>query len=233
LKIVPLAAFYRWYFSQKILSDSHCRQASRPTIVSARFMSDYPYHIVVGMPALSPTMEVGTLTSWSLKEGDSFIAGDVLAKIETDKASIDLEAQDDGAIAKLLIPDGSEDISVGAPIMITVEEQDDTAAFADYVLAEAAPEAAPEPVVAAAPEPPAAAPPAPEPVATPPAPVAPAPVVAAAPEPVAPPAVTSAAPTMGPAWGSSARVSSPIAKTLAASQQAYVEKYGTAGQLPL
>jgi pyruvate dehydrogenase E2 component (dihydrolipoamide acetyltransferase) len=195
-------------------------------------MSDYPYHIVVGMPALSPTMDSGTLTSWSMKEGDSFIAGDVLAKIETDKASIDLEAQDDGAIAKLLVPDGSEDIPVGSPIMITVEEQEDTAAFADYVVAEAAPEAAPKPVAAAAPEPPAPA--SPEPVA-PPAPVAaPEPVVAASPELVAPPAMAAAsAPTMGPAWGSSARVSSPIAKTLAASQQAYVKKYGTAGQLPL
>lgn len=216
------------------LPTSHCQRALRPA--SIRFFSadDLPYHIVMGMPALSPTMETGTLSSWSLKEGDSFIAGDVLAKIETDKASIDLEAQDDGCIAKLLIPDGSEDVPVGAPILITVEDPDDAAAFANYE----SPEAAPEPVAeAAAPAAP-PSPPTPEPAAPPPTPPPAAPAAAPpappAPEPVAaaPPAMTSA-PTMGPAWGSSARVTSPIAKTLAASQQAYVEKYGTAGQIPL
>lgn len=196
--------------------------------VVARFMSDLPYHIVVGMPALSPTMETGTLASWTMKEGDSFIAGDVLAKIDTDKASIDFEAQDDGVVAKLLIPDGSDDVEVGKPIMVTVEDTDDVAAFADFVPPET--EAAEEPP---APEPVAAAP---EPVAPPvvaAAPPAPEPVVAAAPEPVVVAAAVATAPTMGPAWGSSARVASPIAKTLAAKQQAYVELYGTTGQLPL
>lgn len=188
------------------------------------------------MPALSPTMEAGTLASWSVKEGDSFAAGDVLAKIETDKASIDFEAQDDGHVAKLLIPDGSEDVVVGVPIMITVEEAEHTGAFADYTPPAAEEEPAPaaeepapvessppppEPVVAAEPPPP---PPAAAPVAPEPTPAVETPV---------PAAVEMAIPTMGPAWGSTARVTSPIAKTLAAKQQAYVEAYGTTGQLPL
>ena len=61
---------------------------------------DLPYHIVVGMPALSPTMETGALTEWYVEEGGSFSAGESIAKIETDKASIDFEAQDDGFIGK-------------------------------------------------------------------------------------------------------------------------------------
>ena len=63
---------------------------------------DLPYHIVVGMPALSPTMETGTLSEWYVEEGSGFSAGEAIAKIETDKASIDFEAQDDGFIGKLL-----------------------------------------------------------------------------------------------------------------------------------
>lgn len=65
--------------------------------------SSLPYHLVVGLPALSPTMEVGTLSEWYKNEGDAFHAGDGLARIETDKAAIDFEAQDDGVVAKILI----------------------------------------------------------------------------------------------------------------------------------
>jgi len=62
---------------------------------------DLPYHIVVGMPALSPTMETGILSEWYVEEGGGFSAGESIAKIETDKASIDFEAQDDGFVGKL------------------------------------------------------------------------------------------------------------------------------------
>lgn len=204
-------------------------------------MSDLPYHIVVGMPALSPTMESGTLAEWNVKEGESFIAGDSLAKIDTDKASIDFEAQDDGFVAKLLISENTEDVVVGTPIMVTVEEEEDVAAFADYVAKEPEPTAAAAAVeeeVAVKEEPPAAAaasPPPPPPAveaATPPPPpphVAQEPVVAAATEVVS----SAAAPTMGPAWGTLAKVSSPLAKTLSAEQKKYVEEYGTTGQVPL
>jgi pyruvate dehydrogenase E2 component (dihydrolipoamide acetyltransferase) len=215
-------------------------------------MSDLPYHIVVGMPALSPTMEAGTLAAWNVKEGDSFIAGDSLAKIDTDKASIDFEAQDDGYVAKLLVNEGTEDVVCGSPIMVTVEEADDVAAFANFVAEETAPVATKE-------EPPTAAA-----VAAPPPP----PVAAAAP-PTPPPAVKTPAvaesfpgatsrstalaksgdpsagkridelaadagvPTMGPAWGNLAQTNSPLAATLSAQQKNYVEKYGTTGQVPL
>ena len=68
--------------------------------------ADLPYHIVVGMPALSPTMESGTISKWNVSEGDAYSAGDSLAIIETDKASMDFEAQDDGVVAKLLVCQG-------------------------------------------------------------------------------------------------------------------------------
>jgi biotin carboxyl carrier protein len=79
------------------------------TMSTAAAITELPYHLVVGLPALSPTMESGTLAEWYLKEGDSFSAGDGLAKIETDKAAMDFEAQDDGFVAKLLIPAGGND----------------------------------------------------------------------------------------------------------------------------
>jgi biotin carboxyl carrier protein len=67
---------------------------------------DLPYHIVVGLPALSPTMDSGALSEWYVNEGDSFSAGDGIAKIETDKAAMDFEAQDDGYVAKILLQAG-------------------------------------------------------------------------------------------------------------------------------
>ena len=186
------------------------------------------------MPALSPTMETGTLSEWYVEEGSGFSAGESIAKIETDKASIDFEAQDDGFIAKILMDPGTEDIEVGVPIMVTVEEEEDVAAFADFVLDEpaAAPAAAaepePEPVVEATPPPP---PPAPTP--PPPAPVAAEAPVAAVEEPPEMEAMAAAiAPVMSTGWGDFAKVNSPILKTLSKQQKDYVEKYGTTGQVP-
>jgi len=102
-------------------------------------LSSYPSHEVVGLPALSPTMETGTIGNWHLDEGDSFGPGDVICSVETDKATVDFEAQDDGFIAKILTEAGSDEIEVGVPIMITVEEEEDAAAFKDYVLDDATP----------------------------------------------------------------------------------------------
>ena len=122
-------------------------------------------------------MEAGTIASWNKEEGDSFGAGEVICSIETDKATVDFEAQDDGVIAKILVPAGPDEISVGVPIMVTVEEQDDVAAFKDFVVDGAA-AAAPAPA-AESPAPAPAAPPAPAaaptPAAAPPAPAAAAP----------------------------------------------------------
>ncbi len=78
--------------------------------------------IEILMPALSPTMEEGTLAKWLVKEGDSVAAGDLLAEIETDKATMEFEAVDDGIIGKILIPDGQEGVAVNTPIAILLEE---------------------------------------------------------------------------------------------------------------
>ncbi|KAJ7460923.1 pyruvate dehydrogenase X component [Mycena galericulata] len=77
------------------------------------------------MPAMSPTMTEGGIAAWKKKDGDSFVAGDVLLEIETDKATIDVEAQDDGVMGKILVPDGSKNIVVGKVIALLAEEGDD------------------------------------------------------------------------------------------------------------
>ena len=74
------------------------------------------------MPALSPTMEEGTLAKWLVKEGDTVSAGDILAEIETDKATMEFEAVDEGTIGKILISEGSEGIKVNSPIAILIED---------------------------------------------------------------------------------------------------------------
>ena len=124
-----------------MLSTINSRILSRPPISRAvrslvqsqlRTLSSLPYHLVVGMPALSPTMEAGTIANWNVSEGQAFNAGDSLAEIETDKATIDFEAQDDGVVAKIFVEAGSAEVPVGKPIMVTVEDEEDVAAFADF-----------------------------------------------------------------------------------------------------
>src|SRR5438045_3726195 len=74
--------------------------------------------IELKMPALSPTMEEGTLAKWLVKEGDEVKSGDILAEIETDKATMEFEAVDEGKIARILVPEGTDGVKVGAPIAI-------------------------------------------------------------------------------------------------------------------
>ncbi len=81
------------------------------------------------MPALSPTMEEGTLAKWLVKEGDVISSGDVIAEIETDKATMEVEAVDEGVLGKILIPGGSENVSVNTPIAILLEEGEDKSAL--------------------------------------------------------------------------------------------------------
>lgn len=83
--------------------------------------------IELTMPALSPTMEMGTLAKWLVKEGDVITSGDILAEIETDKATMEYEAIDEGTIAKILVPEGTEDVPVGQLIAIIAEEGEDIA----------------------------------------------------------------------------------------------------------
>jgi len=119
-------------------------------------------------------METGTIASWNMEEGDSFGPGDVICSVETDKATVDFEAQDDGVIAKILVEAGGDELEVGVPIMVTVEEEDDAAAFKDFVLDDAPPAAAPPAPAAETPPPapPTPAPPAPVEAAPAPTPVA-------------------------------------------------------------
>jgi len=131
------------------------------------------------MPALSPTMEEGTLAKWLVKEGDDVKSGDILAEIETDKATMEFEAVDEGKIARILVPEGTDGVKVGAPIAILAAEGED-------VSAAAAPKADTAPV-----EPPKAAAPAPKADETPKSAPAQAPVEtpAAPPQPAAAPRV--------------------------------------------
>jgi pyruvate dehydrogenase E1 component beta subunit len=107
------------------------------------------------MPALSPTMEEGTLSKWLKKEGDAVTAGDVIAEIETDKATMEVEAVDEGTIAKIVVPEGTENVKVNAVIAILAEEGEDASAAASKGgdKAEAKAEAAPSEEDAKAEEP--------------------------------------------------------------------------------
>lgn len=106
---------------------------------SPLWAKEYPEHIILPMPALSPTMEVGTISKWLLQEGDSFGAGSVICSVETDKATMDFEAQDEGVLAKILKEGPTAvDIPVGTPVAVVVEDAADVAAFADFVLEETA-----------------------------------------------------------------------------------------------
>nr|WP_294502742.1 pyruvate dehydrogenase complex dihydrolipoamide acetyltransferase [uncultured Rhodopila sp.] len=119
------------------------------------------------MPALSPTMTEGTLARWLKKEGDTIKAGDVIAEIETDKATMEVEAVDEGVLGKILVGDGSPNIAVNAPIAILVDEGEAVPSGAAPAPA-AKPAAKEEPKAAAKPEAAAPAPaPAPAPAAAP------------------------------------------------------------------
>src|ERR1700753_437607 len=74
------------------------------------------------MPALSPPMEEGKLAKWLVKEGDTVKSGDILAEIETDKATMEFEAVDEGKIGKILVPEGSEGVKVNAPIAVLLAD---------------------------------------------------------------------------------------------------------------
>ncbi|SDR05795.1 pyruvate dehydrogenase complex E1 component subunit beta [Pseudovibrio sp. Tun.PSC04-5.I4] len=101
------------------------------------------------MPALSPTMEEGTLSKWVKKEGDTVSAGDVIAEIETDKATMEVEAVDEGILGKILVAEGTEGVKVNSPIAVLLEEGDDASAV--DTVGSAAPAPVPAPVAEAAP----------------------------------------------------------------------------------
>ncbi|MET0276978.1 MAG: pyruvate dehydrogenase complex dihydrolipoamide acetyltransferase [Pseudorhodoplanes sp.] len=120
------------------------------------------------MPALSPTMEKGNLAKWLKKEGDAVKSGDVIAEIETDKATMEVEAVDEGTLAKIMVPEGTADVPVNQVIAVLAGEGEDVKAAASGAKAapapaKAAPAAAPEQPRPAPAAPPSAAAPAPKP----------------------------------------------------------------------
>ncbi|MEM6626349.1 MAG: pyruvate dehydrogenase complex dihydrolipoamide acetyltransferase [Pseudomonadota bacterium] len=116
--------------------------------------------ISITMPALSPTMEEGNLAKWLVKPGDQVSSGDVIAEIETDKATMEVEAVDEGVVAKILVDEGTEGVKVNAVIAVLAEDGEDPASVEAAAAAPAA--AAPAPAEEANPEPAAAAAPAPQ-----------------------------------------------------------------------
>jgi pyruvate dehydrogenase E2 component (dihydrolipoamide acetyltransferase) len=142
------------------------------------------------MPALSPTMEKGNLARWLKKEGDTVKAGDVIAEIETDKATMEYEAIDDGVLAKILVPEGTQDVPVNQLIAVLASEGEDPKAAAT-----AAGKSAPAKAKAPEPAKPAAAP-----------------LTAASP---AQPATSARAATPAPAHGANRAFASPLARRLA------------------
>lgn len=204
---------------------------SAPPAAPTAPVEDLPYHVVVGMPALSPTMDAGTISKWNVGEGESFAAGDSIAVIETDKATIDFEAQDDGIVAKHLVAAGSSEVAVGVPIMVTVEEEADVPAFADFAAGKAATEASAAPPATEVKAEPAAEAVEPTPAAAPLAALA----EITEPVPVAPEAPRTPLDTISlgvSTWGKLAAEKSPLAKVLASKQKQYIEKYGSTGHIP-
>jgi pyruvate dehydrogenase E1 component beta subunit len=132
------------------------------------------------MPALSPTMEKGNLAKWLKKEGDAVKSGDVIAEIETDKATMEVEAVDEGTLGKILVPEGTNDVAVNTPIAMILGEGEDVAALKNGQTAKAAAEVsaparqekAAESAPPAAVKPAEAPPPAPPKTAEPPASIA-------------------------------------------------------------
>src|SRR5277367_2686373 len=110
------------------------------------------------MPALSPTMTEGTLARWLKKEGETIKSGDVIAEIETDKATMEVEAVDEGVLGKILVADGTAGVKVNEPIAVLVEEGEAVPAAAPPKAAAPKAEAAPAPKAEAAPAAPAPTP---------------------------------------------------------------------------
>ncbi len=142
--------------------------------------------VTITMPALSPTMTEGTLANWLVAEGESVNPGDMIAEIETDKATMEVEAVDEGVIGKILVAAGTENIAVNTPIVILLLEGEDASAIDGVAISPAPPQTPPP--AAAAPAVPAAATPAPAPL--------PAPVVAAMAEEDIPPGTEMVAMTV-------------------------------------
>ncbi|XP_061349335.1 dihydrolipoyllysine-residue acetyltransferase component 1 of pyruvate dehydrogenase complex, mitochondrial [Gastrolobium bilobum] len=108
------------------VTDEERKPESTSTSINA---SELPPHVLLEMPALSPTMNQGNIAKWRKKEGDKIEVGDILCEIETDKATLEFETLEEGYLAKILAPEGSKEVAVGQPIAITVEDASDIEAI--------------------------------------------------------------------------------------------------------
>ncbi|KAF5017888.1 hypothetical protein F66182_10156 [Fusarium sp. NRRL 66182] len=122
---------------RRVLAPTHSALRSGFAAHVVRHYASFPEHQVIKMPALSPTMQSGNIGAWQKKPGDAIAPGDVLVEIETDKAQMDFEFQEEGVIAKLLKDAGEKDIPVGSPIAVLVEEGTDIAAFEKFSIEDA------------------------------------------------------------------------------------------------
>jgi len=184
--------------------------AAKAQVVASgiRFYSDenLPEHHKVNLPALSPTMELGTIVSWEKKVGDQVSEGDLLCEIETDKATMGFETPEEGYLAKIILQAGSKDIPIGRLLCIITPNEEDVAKFKDY-------EPPAEAAAAAAPAAPAAAPatPSAEPVAPKVTPLKPPPARIQG-----PPSASSQPVGAKPVQGGARAFASPAAKRVAA-----------------
>src|SRR5438874_3868349 len=162
--------------SSRSTTSSPIPPSSGPMSTNSRAQLETPMPTPVLMPALSPTMEKGNLAKWLKKEGDAVKSGDVIAEIETDKATMEVEAVDEGTLGKILVPEGTADVAVNTPIAMILAEGEDASALKDggpassQKAAESAPPAAAKKApaaeaVARTPAPPPTAAPQPEPEA--------------------------------------------------------------------
>lgn len=174
VRSVVIRCLHRKYL-QRIQVHNTLHLSITPWKQQLRFYADYPIHVKVQLPALSPTMETGTIVSWLKKEGDKLNEGDLLAEIETDKATMGFETPEEGYLAKILIPAGTKNIPIGKLVCIIVADEGSIAAFKDFK--------------DDVPPPPPPVPP--TPTSTPPTPVAAPPIAAPTPTPTPPPTVPS------------------------------------------
>ncbi|KIW08698.1 pyruvate dehydrogenase complex dihydrolipoamide acetyltransferase [Verruconis gallopava] len=140
---IPLWSASRSVARTVITNNAIARTPALAALARYYASKSYPPHTIISMPALSPTMTSGNIGAWQKKAGDSLSPGDVLVEIETDKAQMDFEFQEEGVLAKILKESGEKDVAVGSPIAVMVEEGEDISAFESFTVEDAGGDKAP------------------------------------------------------------------------------------------
>ncbi|XP_050470624.1 dihydrolipoyllysine-residue acetyltransferase component of pyruvate dehydrogenase complex, mitochondrial [Bombus huntii] len=131
VRSVIIRCLHRKYV-QRIQIHNTLRFTVTPWKQQLRYYADYPDHVKVQLPALSPTMETGTIVNWHKKEGDKLNEGDLLAEIETDKATMGFETPEEGYLAKIIVAAGTKNVAIGKLVCIIVPDESSVAAFKDF-----------------------------------------------------------------------------------------------------